>query len=463
MGFAGRHQYSIQLIRRLLDPLISVAVLVLATGYYRVPFDPQYTSLAVIATLLVVITFSATRIYRPWRGAPLGQEAHFIWIAWVTVCGILFALGYATKTSELFSRRVLLTWAMVTPVGMVTFHTAVRIFLRWVRERGHNFRTAVIVGGGEMGQKLEHRIASNPWLGVRLTGYFDDRKSARSEKEMSTEYLGTIDELSEYVQRNNPNFVYIALPMRAAEKTRQVVDSLMDTTASIYLVPDIFTFQLMNARTEEIDGLPLIGLCESPFVGVEGWLKRGEDMVLGALILGLISPLLAAISIGVKLSSPGPVLFKQHRYGLDGRKIRVYKFRTMTICEDGEEVPQATAGDARITRFGAFLRRTSLDELPQFYNVMQGCMSIVGPRPHAITHNEQYRRLIKGYMLRHKVRPGITGLAQVHGFRGETDTLEKMEKRVEYDLSYIRNWSLFLDLKIISLTVLKGFRQENAY
>ena len=251
--------------------------------------------------------------------------------------------------------------------------------------------------------------------------------------------------------------------MRAEDRIREVIDCLMDSTASVYLVPDIFTFQLLNARTEEIDGLPVIGLCETPFAGLEGWLKRFEDVVLASAILTLISPLLAAIALGVKLSSRGPVIFKQRRYGLDGRRIRVYKFRTMTVCEEGDQVRQARPADARVTKLGAFLRRTSLDELPQFFNVLQGRMSIVGPRPHAVAHNEQYRRLIKGYMLRHKVRPGITGLAQVNGYRGETDTLEKMEKRVEYDLTYIRNWSLKLDLKIIALTVVHGFRHRNAY
>ncbi|MBI5138128.1 MAG: undecaprenyl-phosphate glucose phosphotransferase [Nitrospirae bacterium] len=251
--------------------------------------------------------------------------------------------------------------------------------------------------------------------------------------------------------------------MRAEERIRELTNSLTDATASVYLVPDIFAFELMNARAQEIDGMPVISLCDTPFSGLDGYLKRIEDIVLSLVIMALLLPLTLTIALGAKLTSRGPVLFKQRRYGLDGRQIKVYKFRTMTVCEDGGEITQATHGDARITRFGAFLRRTSLDELPQFYNVLQGRMSIVGPRPHAVAHNEQYRRLIKGYMWRHKVRPGITGLAQVAGYRGETETLDKMEKRVEYDLNYIRNWSLFLDLKIIALTVVRGFTHKNAY
>jgi len=463
MGFLERHQFSIQLVRRLLDPLIAAAGLPLLCWAFGVPLVQHYVWLAVITGLLVVIAFGGAKVYRPWRSAPLGQEAHFIWIAWVVVCGVLFAMGYITKTSELFSRRVLLAWVLATPVVMIGVHLSVRIALRWLRERGRNYRTAVIVGSGELARRLCTHIASNPWLGIRVIGFVDDRNTPREGDEMPVPQLGRIDDLTPRMQALNPNFVYIALPMRAEDRIRQVIDSLMDTTASVYLVPNIFTFQLLNARAEEIDGLPLIGLCETPFAGVDGWFKRVEDVLLSALILTLVSPLLIAISVAVKVTSRGPVLFKQRRYGLDGARIRVYKFRTMNVCEDGEEVPQASRGDTRVTRLGSFLRRTSLDELPQFFNVLQGRMSIVGPRPHAITHNEQYRRLIRGYMLRHKVRPGITGLAQVNGYRGETDTLEKMRKRVEYDLNYIRNWSLILDLKIIGLTVLRGFTHKNAY
>ena len=207
----------------------------------------------------------------------------------------------------------------------------------------------------------------------------------------------------------------------------------------------------------------MVAVCETPFYGFNGVVKRVSDFVLASAILALISPLMIAIAIGVKLSSPGPVLFKQRRYGVDGRKIVVYKFRTMTVVEDGEVIKQATKNDERITRFGAFLRRTSADELPQFINVLQGRMSVVGPRPHAVAHNELYRKLIRGYMIRHKVRPGITGLAQVHGYRGETETVEKMKARIEYDLAYLRNWSLLLDLQIILKTIVVVLKKQNAY
>jgi len=265
------------------------------------------------------------------------------------------------------------------------------------------------------------------------------------------------------VRSGKIDYVYITLPSGEEKRIAQLVNQLADTTATVCVVPDLFVFDLLHARWSSIGGIPVVNVFESPFYGVDGWMKRVEDLILGLLILTLaIFPMLL-IAIGVKLTSHGPVLFRQRRYGLNGEVIEVLKFRTMRVCEDGESVPQATNGDPRITRFGAFLRRRSLDELPQFFNVLQGTMSIVGPRPHAVAHNEQYRHLIHGYMLRHKVKPGITGLAQVNGWRGETDTLEKMRRRVEFDLTYLRNWSLWLDIKIIFLTVLTGFSGKNAY
>jgi putative colanic acid biosynthesis UDP-glucose lipid carrier transferase len=219
----------------------------------------------------------------------------------------------------------------------------------------------------------------------------------------------------------------------------------------------------MQARLDHIGGVPVVGICETPFTGINGMVKRASDIVLSLGILFMLIPVLAVVAIGVKLSSPGPVIFKQRRYGLNGEEIMVYKFRSMAVCEDGGTIKQATRDDKRVTPFGAFLRKSSLDELPQFVNVLQGRMSIVGPRPHAVAHNELYRKLIKGYMLRHKVKPGITGWAQVNGFRGETDTLEKMQSRIEYDLDYLRNWSLPLDLWIIVKTVREVLRRNNAY
>ncbi len=276
-------------------------------------------------------------------------------------------------------------------------------------------------------------------------------------------FLGSLEQLAAYVKTHHVDLIYVTLPMASRPRILWLLDELCDTTASIYFAPDVFVCDLIQARVDTVGAIPVVAVCETPFYGINGLVKRVSDIVLAATILVLISPLMLAIAAGVKLSSPGPVLFKQRRYGVDGREIIVYKFRSMTVCEDGDVVRQATRNDARVTPYGAFLRRTSLDELPQFINVLQGRMSVVGPRPHCVAHNELYRKLIKRYMIRHKVKPGITGFAQVNGLRGETESVEKMRARIEYDLAYLRDWSLHLDLQIVLKTIFVVMKKQNAY
>jgi putative colanic acid biosynthesis UDP-glucose lipid carrier transferase len=310
---------------------------------------------------------------------------------------------------------------------------------------------------------LARRLRANPGMQLEVRGFFDDRSSERLAMESDAKLMGSLSDLGEYVKVNRTDVIFIALPIRHLTRVMNLLDDLRDTTASIYYVPDIFVFDLIQARSGEIHGIPVVAMCETPFYGYRGVTKRLTDVVLSLGILMLLMPLLAMIAIMVKLSSPGPIIFKQRRYGLDGREIAVYKFRTMTVVEDGDQIKQASRTDSRITRIGSILRRTSLDELPQLINVLQGRMSLVGPRPHAVAHNEEYRKLIKGYMVRHKVLPGITGLAQVNGCRGETVELKDMEARVNYDLDYLRRWTPMLDLQIIALTIIKVFRDDKAY
>lgn len=337
---------------------------------------------------------------------------------------------------------------------------------RWLFAQGEVSR-AVIIGFSDLSRKLIRQFKQNPLSRVGFMGFFDDRWPGRLAGDRDHEpeqLLGSIASAAEYVKAHNIQHIYIALPMSAQPRVIGLLDDLRrDTTASIYFVPDILSFDLIQANLSIINGIPIVAVCESPFIGFNNIIKRISDVVLSLAILLVIAPLMLLIAIGVKLSSPGPVLFKQRRYGLDGKEIVVYKFRSMTVMEDAEQVNQATRCDPRITRFGGFLRKTSLDELPQFINVLQGRMSIVGPRPHAISHNEIYRNLVKGYMIRHKVKPGITGWAQINGFRGETDLVEKMQCRIDYDLDYLRNWSLFLDLFIIYKTIGVVINDKNAY
>jgi putative colanic acid biosynthesis UDP-glucose lipid carrier transferase len=316
----------------------------------------------------------------------------------------------------------------------------------------------------EQGIAIAESLSQTIYNTTVCNGFFDDRKTGRLLNGFAHPILGKLDDMVHYIKVHNIDLIYLSLPMSSQPRIIKLLDELKDTTASIYFLPDIFLTDLIQGRMGQVDGIPVIAVCETPFTGIDSIIKRLADIGLALIILTLISPLLIAISIGVKLTSPGPIIFKQRRYGLDGKEILVYKFRSMTVCDDGNNVAQATKQDLRITRLGAFLRKTSLDELPQFINVLQGRMSVVGPRPHAVAHNELYRKLIKGYMVRHKVKPGITGWAQVNGLRGETDTLEKMQARIEHDIDYLRNWSPRLDIYIILKTIWVVARgQDGAY
>jgi putative colanic acid biosynthesis UDP-glucose lipid carrier transferase len=385
-----------------------------------------------------------------------------IFARWTFLFGFLAILGFAAKMSDDFSRKLLLTWFLATPLVLIAFQLLAHRALKLAVSQEETQRKAIIVGVNELGLKLANQFESAPYLGINFVGFFDDRSPERLGVSQIN-LLGKMSAVAEFVRAKSIHLIYIALPMMAQPRIFDLLDKLRDTTASIYFVPDIFVFDLIQARFGNINGIPVVAVCESPFYGVNRVMKRIMDILFSSAIMILISPLMLVIAIGVKLSSPGPVIFKQRRYGLDGEEIKVYKFRTMTVCEDGNNVQQARKEDNRITRFGRFLRKTSLDELPQFINVLQGRMSIVGPRPHAVAHNELYRTQIKGYMIRHKVKPGITGWAQVNGLRGETDTLQKMKARIEFDLDYLRNWSLSLDLWIILRTAGVFLKQDTAY
>jgi putative colanic acid biosynthesis UDP-glucose lipid carrier transferase len=349
------------------------------------------------------------------------------------------------------------------PAAQLASHWALRRAApHLIRLQGPALR-AVVVGMNEQGCMLADRLVTTTDTGIQFVGFFDDRPRGRQHGSDRHRHLGHLSEVAGYVKDHRIDLIYLSLPMVAQGRIKDLLDALKDTTASVYFVPDMFVTDLIQGRSDLVCGIPVISVCETPFRGPAGLLKRISDVVLASLILVLAAPLMLAVAAAVKLSSPGPVIFRQRRYGLGGEEIIIYKFRSMTVTEDGAQIQQARRNDARVTRIGAVLRQTSLDELPQFVNVLQGRMSIVGPRPHAVAHNEMYRRLIKSYMVRHKVRPGITGWAQVNGFRGETDSLDKMEARVRCDLDYLRNWSLRLDFHIIWRTVQLVFRDTAAY
>jgi putative colanic acid biosysnthesis UDP-glucose lipid carrier transferase len=435
------------------------------------PFTEPYVALAIITALLTLLVIARDALQQAnvvgIHGLTLAGR---IGLGWLTVVGVLLLLGYATKSSEVFSRRVLFLWFVLTPPFLVAASLGVHQWLRALLVSARYTRSAVIVGTTKMALELMRTLHQRPELGLKLRCIFTDQASGDPplDEAASTAIRSAGVEVrkgggvSEYVNARRIDVVFIAREAHAAD-VRAMCAELRDTTSSVYLIPDVSLYDLMQARVGDVDGIPVVALCESPLQGGRGAMKRVTDIVFSTLLLIVAAPVMLLIALAIKLDSPGRIFFKQDRYGLDGERIVVYKFRTMTVCENGVVVVQAKRNDARVTRVGRFLRRTSLDELPQLINVLQGRMSLVGPRPHAVAHNEEYRKLISGYMVRHKVTPGITGLAQVSGCRGETSTLDDMRRRVQYDLEYLRHWCWLLDIKIMLRTLVLVFRDKRAY
>jgi putative colanic acid biosynthesis UDP-glucose lipid carrier transferase len=454
---AIRRQLSAPALLRLsLDAIIAVGSLLAIASYFGEPFQGPYL-------ILALIVFSLTFPGAVYNATTLLGLARDVLLNWFIVLLILLFFGYASGYLSLFPPARVLAWSVVVPVLVFLSQATIPYLLPKVLAIEGMRRTAVIAGGNDLGAKLVQQIHGAPLLGIRIAGVFDDRRTERRVDVDGVPTLGKLAALADYVKSHHVDLIYITLPMASQPRILNLLNQLRDTTSSIYFVPDIFMFDLIQARVDTITGIPVVAVCETPFYGFNGVIKTVSDYLIGAAALIVTAPLMLLITLAVKMDSPGPVFFRQRRYGLDGRQITVYKFRTMTVQEDGNEVRQATKDDVRITRVGRTLRRTSLDELPQFINVLQGRMSVVGPRPHAVAHNETYRKLIDGYMVRHKVKPGITGWAQVNGFRGATETVEKMQQRIEYDLAYLRNWSLRLDLMIILKTILVLFGDRKAY
>ena len=451
--FYSAPQSITSLVAAFLEPAIAVLVFLAASLAYD---EPILRSDLTLCLLVLALTFPGQNRF---QDRPLNAAVD-IATSWVILLLILLLCGYATRSLSFFNSQVLLWWALLTPALHWCAVFAGRNFLRRMAARPGQQRTVVIVGAGALAVRLARALSGR---GAAFQGYFDDRADDRVHGEARPRRLGSLRQVAAHVRENAVQEVYITLPLGSQPRIVALLEQLQGTTASVFFVPDVFGISIIQGRLQEIGGVPVVGICETPFTGTNRLVKRASDIVIASLVLLLTAPLMLMLAAGVKLSSPGPVLFRQRRNGLAGEEIVVYKFRSMRAMDDGAEVPQAVKADPRITPFGAFMRRRSLDELPQFINVLQGRMSVVGPRPHAVAHNGQYRRLIKAYMVRHKVKPGITGWAQVNGFRGETETLEKMQGRVEYDLEYLRNWSLRLDLQIIARTIKLVFFDRHAY
>ena len=457
-------------VKSLLGPFLIVTTLVLCLLSAHAPLGRS-------SFLLAALTFLAAAGLIELNGIavePLSLRAlRDLWLHWLALLAFLLVAISLSGLGHRLAIRPLLVWALVTPWVLWLGQWWVGRKIGSMAQRGTP-RAAVIVGHSELGLKLENVLTRNPLLHTRVLGFFEDRGEDRSDDRgelvanpsppNAGRVLGPMAELPEYVRAHNVQQVYITLPMTRDPRILELVESLRDSTASIYFVPDLYAFGLPQAHFDVIGDVPVFAVCETPIIGASNLAKRMCDVLLSGLALVLLAPVFLAIALGIRLGSPGPVLFKQRRYGMDGAAIKIYKFRSMTVTEDGDKDFCSTIpGDTRVTPFGALLRKFSLDELPQLINVFLGNMSLVGPRPHVVAMNEKYRKLIPHYMVRHKIKPGITGWAQVSGWRGETDTEEKIVRRVECDLFYMHNWSVLFDLYILLLTVFKAPFHKNAY
>jgi putative colanic acid biosysnthesis UDP-glucose lipid carrier transferase len=454
---------SFAFLHRLLDICILILVLVISNELYRQNFEKN--DLVILLSQIVVFSYiaEALDLYRFWRVGKFGKMLWLVFIILSCSFAIMLSVLFLFKSGAVYSRVVIGLWFLGSAIMMLGWRLIYRSVRQIQLRHGVNLQRVAIVGLTPRGIALYQEIKNHPELGFECIGFFDDREPDRFPEEFRGLIVGTVNDSVMTAQSGVISRLYICLPLSADRRIQQIVQQLGDTTLNVYLVPELLIINMMHGRLSNVGDIDAISVFESPHYGVQNYLKRTFDILFSACALLALSPLLLLIAIAVRLTSKGPAIFKQDRYGLDGKQIGVYKFRSMKVLENSDNVVQATKGDLRITPLGAFLRRTSLDELPQFLNVLRGEMSVVGPRPHAVAHNEHYRNRVAFYMLRHKVKPGITGWAQINGWRGETDTLDKMEKRVEFDLHYIRNWSLWWDVKIVVKTLFKGFGGKNVY
>ena len=447
---------------RLIDVIVIISIALLALVYIDTPNDTvdHHKMVGLSGGVLAYALFPSLGVYRSWRGGGLFSLTGRVILAWLFTLTLILAALYFFWQEQSLVRVWLVSWVGGVAVALVLLRVTLYMLLRYMRKHGLNHRPVLLVGRANAVESIQRRVKDAAWTGYDLI----EQIVVPELHDCDGSHDKMYSKVTDIIKNQRVEEVWVAVPLRDENIVRNILDMVQEHPVTIRYAPDIFSLRLLNHSVSEVMGFPMLDLSTTPMVGVSRLVKALEDRVLAFLVLLLVSPLALLIAVAVKLSSPGPVLYKQMRMGWDGSEIKIYKFRSMVVHdEDDEQLIQARRNDPRVTQIGAFLRRTSLDEIPQFFNVLQGRMSIVGPRPHALCHNEQYKGLIDSYMMRHRVKPGITGWAQVNGFRGETDTLDKMKRRVEYDLYYIENWSLWFDMRIILLTVKCVFWSKNAY
>ncbi len=461
-----------------LQPLLD-GVAILGTAWFFIQLNIGYLTQSYVILMLVLlglvsVMYDRFAIYR--TSSSFAAKLFSLFNAWSISFLALFVLGFLTKQTDAYSRIFMTELFLVGFVAQSLIHFLVRVINRRVHKNSQVTDNVIIVGQGQLANYLEHKITSNPWLNERVIGNVSIEEEANHQRKVQkselneypqsrTIHLGKVAELPDLIDAHDINTIYIVTPLESSRVLEELYFVLLDKHVSIHWIPDIFSLRLINHSVKEIAGIPVLTLSETPLTGVSKLGKAIEDKVLSFLILLMIIPVLIVVAIAVKLDSPGPIFFRQKRAGWNGKTFSIWKFRSMRINQqaaDGETLQQAKKNDPRITKVGAFIRRTSLDELPQVFNVLKGDMSLVGPRPHAIQHDEVYSQRISDYYARHNIKPGITGLAQVRGYRGETKEIDQMTKRIESDIEYINNWSIWLDLSILMRTA-TAFTGKGAY
>jgi putative colanic acid biosynthesis UDP-glucose lipid carrier transferase len=452
------HATLLERMLRLADPFWVAIAGVLAHAVYldNAALPDTYWFAILLGFALCAGVMPAVGLYRPQRGMSLAVELGALFNAWLLMAGVGMAFLFATKTGAAYSRVWAGLWVAFGILGHALMRIGLRVSLRALRKRGYNLRHIAIVGAGSFATEVASRLKDMPWTGFSIRGFYDDEPPAigapGSTQPLSMLWsdldTGVIDQ------------VWITLPLRAEERISALLAQLRDYAVQICFVPDIYSFNLLHHSFSEIAGLPVINLTDTPLQGWKRVAKAVEDYLFSLVILIVASPLMLLIALGIKLTSPGPVLYRQERVTWNGGYFHILKFRSMPVAAEAASGPVwAKADDRRATGLGAFLRRASLDELPQFINVLRGEMSIVGPRPERPQLVDEFRRQIPGYMQKHLVKAGITGWAQVSDLRGNTD----LTRRIQYDLYYIENWSIWFDLRIMALTIVKIFTSRNAY
>ena len=447
-------------LHRFIDSLLPISSLYIINWLLNIPWHDRYLAMGVIGGFIFVFASQQVGVYQNWRGRALFSSAKLIINAWLITWALLIITAFLYKDTDNFSRLSVTSWALITPLLLISYRLIIRIVIGKYRSQGKNSKQIAIIGAGSVGQQIATIFQENSWLGYKVAAFYDDNTELHGKNINSIPVISGTNEISSTVNSNQYNEIYICLPLGAEQKIKQILTELTDTTAIVKFVPDLFSFDLMHAKSTELKGIPVFSVYDTPLSSSSNkMIKRIEDIILSSIILFIISPIMLILAIGVKITSPGPIFYRQTRIGWNGQPFDMLKFRSMPIDVEKEGVKWGSAQNKTNTKFGQFIRAKSLDELPQFLNVLKGDMSIIGPRPERDIFVEQFRKEIPRYMQKHMVKAGISGWAQINGWRGDTS----LEKRIEFDLHYINNWSLWLDIKIIFLTIFKGFINKNAY